>query len=756
MRFVGVHVYRRIGLIRLACAFSALGIAQAQTATETVIHAFGNFPQGANPYAPLFLGAQGALYGTTDEGGAANLGVVFKFDVAGYKALHSFMGGTDGASPYAGVTADSAGNLYGTTYQGGPANAGVVYKLDGSGKETVLYSFTGGVDGANPYAGVTLDSAGNLYGTTYQGGAANLGVVFKVDLSGQETVLHTFTGVLDGANPYGSVIADSQGNLYGTTFAGGSVFNAGVIYKLDAAGNETILYTFQGTTHPGGPRAGVVRDTAGNLYGTAMGGVGGTVYKLDTAGALTILHQFIGQGVMGPQSGVVRDAEGNLYGTTQHGGVAGEGVVYKVNAAGDYKVMYEFPGGPAYNRYANLPNAGVVLDAAGNVYGATPSSGLAGMVYKLEPTGQETTLYSFPAAAGGTFPFGSVIRDSAGNLYGTASNGGPANAGIVYKVDVSGREKVLYAFAGGADGANPASALVRDSAGNLYGTTLNGGTSGAGTVYKIDPSGQKTALYSFTGGADGATPNGVILDAAGNLYGTTFAGGSGSETDAQEGVVYKLDPAGIETVLHSFTGLSDGGAPKAGVIRDSAGNLYGTTTGGGQGAGVVYELNPSGRETVLYSFTGAADGGNPFAAVAIDASGNLYGTAANGGRPAGGGSGEGVLFELNTAGGYTVLYTFSGGAGGGLPLSAVVRDSAGNLYGTTSSGGGTACGGGGCGVVYWVAPSGRETVLHSFTGGADGGQPEVGVIFDPAGNLYGTCPYWGAAQGGVLYKLTPQ
>jgi uncharacterized repeat protein (TIGR03803 family) len=183
---------RHAARVCLACAAAALGVVRAQTTAETVIYSFSSFPNGANPYAPLFRDAAGNLYGTSNQGGAANVGVVFRLSASGYKVLYSFKGGTDGANPDSGVVLDSAGNIYGTTYLGGAANAGVVYKLGPSGQETLLYSFTGGADGANPYAGVILDSAGNLYGTTYQGGSANLGVVYEVSPGGQEGSLPDF------------------------------------------------------------------------------------------------------------------------------------------------------------------------------------------------------------------------------------------------------------------------------------------------------------------------------------------------------------------------------------------------------------------------------------------------------------------------------------------------------------------------------------------------------------------------------------
>ena len=741
---------QRTGLLWLACALAAMAIAPApaQAATEIVLHSFASPPKGGGPNTGVIRDSAGNLYGTAG-GGTGGVGVVFKVDTSGHqKVLHNFTGGADGGFSPAGLIRDSAGNLYGTTPWCGTAGWGVVYKLDTAGQETVLYSFTGGADGRNPWGGVIRDSAGNLYGTTLYGGTAGWGVVYKLDTAGHETVLYSFTGGADGGNPYAGVIRDSAGNLYGTTSAGGTA-GWGVVYKLDSAGHETTLYTFAGGADGGQPQAGVIRDSAGNLYGATVNGGpanAGVVYKLDTAGQKTALYSFTG-GADGrdPSAGVIRDSAGNLYGTTSAGGAAkaggNAGVVFRVDTAGNETVLYSFTGGAD----GGSPYGGVIRDSAGNLYGTTNWYGTAyeGVVYKLDTSGNETVLYGFPGAADGNTPHAGVIRDSSGNLYGTTLYGGTTGTGVVYKLDATGHETVLHTFTGGADGSNPdAGGVILDSTGNLYGTAGGGGTTGAGVVYKVDATGQETVLYSFTGGTDGGGPDtDLIRDSSGNLYGTTRYGGT-----AGNGVVYKLDVTGHERVLYSFTGGTDGGEPLAGVIRDSAGNLYGTTHGGGTaGAGVVYKLDTAGHETVLYSFTGGADGGQPYAGVIRNSAANLYGTTYGGGT-----AGRGVVYKLDKAGHETVLYSFTGGADGGNPYAGVILDSAGNLYGTTYGGGYS-----NWGVVYMLDTGGHETVLYSFMAGADGGLPYAGVIRDLAGNLYGTTRYGGKKYNGVVFKLKP-
>ena len=373
---------------------------------------------------------------------------------------------------------------------------------------------------------------------------------------------------------------------------------------------------------------------------------------------------------------------------------------------------------------------------------------------------QETAIHSFGNGHDGQDPFANLISDSTGNLYGTTSGGGRYGKGAVFEVSPNGTETVLYSFANGTDGQNPLGNLTFDSAGNLYGTTSMGGTYGKGTVFELSPNGTETVLYSFGGGADGQNPSaGLIFDTSGNLYGTTVNGGTYGH-----GTAFELSPSGAggwtETALYNFGSGSDGQNPSAGLIFDASGNLYGTTQNGGlYGGGMAFELSPNGigccRESPLYSFgNGAGDGQHPYAGLIFDTSGNLYGTTYSGGAYS-----YGMAFELspNGAGGWTetMLYNFGAGSDGQNPSAGLVFDTSGNLYGTTQNGG--LYGGG---MAFELSPNGigccRESPLHSFgNGSGDGQNPYAGLIFGGSGNLYGTTQNGGLYNGGTVFEILP-
>lgn len=375
-------------------------------------------------------------------------------------------------------------------------------------------------------------------------------------------------------------------------------------------------------------------------------------------------------------------------------------------------------------------------------------------------------LHTFKDGNDGAEPYAALLLED-GELYGSTYRGGDRNdGGTVYKVSPSGAYSIIHRFVRRApfgQRANPDGGLVSDSVGNLYGTTLEGGPLHKGTVYEVDKRGRATTLYTFTGGSDGQFPYATLLrDGSGNLYGTTQAGGNTALCEGGGcGVVFKIDTSNRESVIYAFKGgIVDGNDPYGGVVRDRQGNFYGTTIGGGtsncvgEGCGIVYKIDASGQETILHRFTNGADGGHPGDTLFQGSGGYLYGTTDSGGP-----QDAGVVFKIDKTGNETVLYNFTGGSDGGGPFGGLTQDAAGNFFGTTEFGGNTSCQSG-CGTVFEIDSSGRETVLHSFTGKKDGAYPLAGVILDSDGNLYGTAPQGGnrlCANGlgcGVAFKLS--
>lgn len=361
-------------------------------------------------------------------------------------------------------------------------------------------------------------------------------------------------------------------------------------------------------------------------------------------------------------------------------------------------------------------------------------------------------LYNFQGGSDGGNPFANLVRDQAGNFYGTTYSGGNESScaypgcGVLFKVDSAGNETPLYTFAGPpADGANPVAGIVMDASGAFFGTTAYGGANNYGTVFEVNAAGAGKILHSFSGGSDGAIPNGgLIRDKAGNLYGTAYTGGA-----AGLGIVFKLTSAGAYSVLYSFPDNAHGAHPNAALALDHTGNLLGTTQyGGAANRGTVFRLDPSGNQAVLYSFTGMPDGAYPQSQLALAPSGAIYGTTTEGGA-----SNNGTVFELTTTGTETILHNFGGPPDGSYPMAGVTLDAAGNLYGTTFKGG--TAGNNGVGTAYKIDRSGNETVLYTFQGSFDGQSPAANLLLNGNATVaYGTTYSGGFNCCGVVYSVT--
>jgi uncharacterized repeat protein (TIGR03803 family) len=797
--------------------------------TETILYNFGGVSGDAiQPLATMIFDSKGNLYGTTQAGGAnSSSGTVFEMSPksgGGWteKVLHSFGGTGDGIQPgYGSLVFDAKGNLYGTTHKGGAHSVGTVFELTpasgGTWTEKVLYSFgASNVDGASPTAGVIFDAAGNLYGTTYAGGTYAYGTVFKLaPQSGgtwKESILHSFdiNGV-DAANPTAGLIIDGDGNLYGTTEYGGAFGNGlhlGTVYELSPSSGgvwaETVIHSFTGGLTNGDgdyPISSLTFDTAGNLYGTTMGGgvpAEGTVFEFQrSAGGWTekLLYTFAALGTDGhnPYASLTFDAAGNLYGTTTAGGS---------NSFGLYGTVFEIPdvvtaspkfspGGGAYSTAQSVKITSTTSGAA--IYysiNEAPTSTKYTVPFSvsksetisafalgsgLPPSQTSTASYQIGTVAaapvfsppGGTYtvPQSVTIIEAAphATVYYTTNGTTPTTTSAKYTgpitVSVSETIKAFAVASGYAD--SPVATAVY-------------------TVTPVVPPVEKV-LHSFGSGTDGnLTYAGLIADGKGNLYGTTKYGGTHKVTYANvtttAGTLFELSPVSggwTEKVVYNFGATaSDAAHPVASLIFDAKGNLYGTSFGGGAyGVGAVFELLPATgggwTEKVLHSFGSTlTDGEQPEAGLVMDAKGNLYGTTQVGGANGYGLNGYGTVFELSPASGGTwtekVLYSFNylSKTDGYYPTSPLVFDSKGNLYGTTTDGGsGQDLEGGG--TVFELSPAGSswtEKILYSFGGGSTNGYRIMGgVVLDSAGNVYGVANSGGNGYDldGTLFELSP-
>jgi uncharacterized repeat protein (TIGR03803 family) len=348
---------------------------------------------------------------------------------------------------------------------------------------TILHSFAGGTgDGSDSTAEVTLDASGNIDGTTGSGGANGNGTIFKLTSGGTETLLHSFGGSGDGTTPDGAVSIDSAGDIYGTTQDGGAGGN-GTIYELTAGGTYNVLHSFA-ADEGSFIRGHLTQDKQGNFYGTALfGGTPGygTVFKYSTGGTLTVVHAFDSTDGEYPEHGVASDKAGNLYGATAFGGTGGQGTVYEISKKGKFSTLYNFTGGATDGGFIY---GGVTVDKAGNVYGNTAEGGAngAGTVFKVAPDGTLTTLYNFTGSADGGSPEGDVLLVGK-NIYGTTSEGGAGGQGGVYEITSKGKEKTLAVFSA-ANGDGYAAGLTPNGK-NFLGTTAGGGADGDGVVFSL-------------------------------------------------------------------------------------------------------------------------------------------------------------------------------------------------------------------------------------------------------------------------------
>ena len=663
-----------------------------------LVHAFaeqGEVPESGGEYPrAAVLEVSGALYGTTYAGGKNSFGTVFKVnkDGTGFVILHQFGGkpAGDGAHPAAALVVGSSGALYGTTEDGGTDGLGTVFSLasDGSGY-SILHSFSAAHgDGTSPHAALLKASDGALFGTTERGGAGGNGTVFRLNGDGTGyDVVYAFAGGSLGNYPAAALI-EVDGALYGTTSAGGAN-QVGTVFQLNPNGTGfRVLHSFSSPDGIGqNVVSGLMLGLNGALYGaTTAGGANdaGMIYQITTASTpvFSILHDFGISDENSARPSLVQRVDGRIFGTTFFGGPDDLGTVFAMDAQGsNFQVLKEFL--TTANGAGWYPDAALTEGAGGVFYGTTYDGGTArvGTVYRINGDGTGcTVLHSLGATVQDGTNSAAPLTLSGGVLYGTTLFGGSYGGGTVFKIGTDGTGYAkLRDFGGTGDGATLWGCVILGSDGLLYGLTLEGGTHGKGTVFKIDTNGGSYDVIHHFGAIadDGVSPYARLAQGpGGTLYGLTYAGGT-----ANAGTIFSLSPDGAAySVLHRFgVAAGDGVHPWAGVLVNN-GMLYGTTyDGGADDLGMIFRINVDGSGYAnLHSF-GTDEAQHPYSALVLGSDAAIYGTTWLGGS-----SDRGGIFRIRSDGTYDPLYSFDQGKN---PYCGLALGSDGLFYGTTESGG---------------------------------------------------------------------
>lgn len=715
------------------------------------------------PDSNVIIGSNGALYGMTYAGGLG-FGTVFKMnpDGTGFSILHAFRNdSTDGGYPYfGGLVEDGSGTLYGVTEYGGTNFSGTLFKikLDGSGY-LIIHSFdTDGAEGGYPNGSPIIGFDGYLYVTASSGGTGWYGSVDKIKTDGTEVVvLHNFDNAT-GALPNSGVIQGADGTLYGTTYFGGAAGN-GTVFKLDPVDGSTftILSSFNNNTDDGYLLTGVTLNSLGTtLYGmTSSGGLqgNGTIFSIGTDGSsFSTIHTFnAGTDGSGPQgASLLLGLDGALYGVTNNNGPAvnAAGTVFKIDPGNNsFTVLEAFS---SSGTSGSTPFAALVQAADGTLYGTTSQDGQyhLGTVFKIQPDGSQfSAIYAFNNGdSEGSNCLTDLVLGNDGQLYGTANFGGFANQGVVFKINRDGSGyTVLHNFiVGGTDGGYP-SKLIQAADGCFYGTASAGGVHSNGIIFKVDANGNYTIVHSFNGLAgEGVGPGlcGVIQGSDSALYGTTTYGGASGV-----GTIYTVSTDGTRfAVMHSFGSGGDGYYPYATLIQGSDSVLYGTTFfGGASYFGTVFSIHRDGSGyQILHNFS--TSDGNPYAPVLQANNDVLYGTTSSGGS-----DDYGTIYKLNTDGSaFVTLHSFDSTAGRYPYYGSLVQ--CGAIYGITSNGGPDDAG-----TVFGINTDGTAfaTVVNFvYKHAGSGFYPNGGMVKSADGILYGLTSKGGANGFGAFYAIS--
>ncbi|MDB6022694.1 MAG: 3-carboxymuconate cyclase [Pedosphaera sp.] len=593
----------------------------------TTLFFFPGGTNGANPMGPLLQGSDGNLYGVTAYGGMFGGGTVYEITTNGTVTIVGSL--RLNYAPKGNLVQGSDGSFYGTPTGFG---SGSIFKVKAGSAVSYLFPTTG-----TSFDGLIMGIDGFLYGTSSTPPGLSNGDVFKVSAIVSSITTYPFNGT-NGAKPYGGLVQDVDGNFYGTTSIGGTNGGFGTVFKMATNGTLTSLFSFNGT-NGAKPYARLIKGSDGNFYGTTQGGGlynAGTVFSITTNGTLSTLVSFGGEA---DPSSLIQSADGNLYGTTCGKGAQGLGSVFRLSPDGAYSTLHDFAAGEGFNPYAAL-----ALGSDGRFYGSAETGPVSpiGAIFTITTNGDFTNLFTFNLS-NGQQPFASLL-ESGGFFYGTTRAGSPNGRGVIFRVSTNGVLADSFAF-GGYNGANPTGSLTLGSDGSFYGTTEYGGvgydgaTLGNGVLFRFSGFGATPTNLVYFNGTNGANPYaGLTPGSDGNLYGTTISGGT-----YNLGTVYQITTNGTFNSLFSFD-ATNGAHPFAGLIQGGDGDFYGTTyLGGDYNYGTIFRIATNGTLTRIYSFGtvqdssgNGLDGAYPGTSLLQTANGDFYGTASAGGTQNGG------------------------------------------------------------------------------------------------------------------------
>lgn len=643
-------------------------------------------------YTHLCQASNGKLYGMTSAGGANDLGVIFEYDPATstYTKKLDFYG-TTAKLPYGSLMMASNGKLYGMTSAGGAFGYGVIFEYDPvSSAFAIKYSFTAIINGVKPQGTLIQGPNGKFYGMTNEGGVNDKGVLFEFDLSTSTYIKKIdFDWATTGCFPSGSLVQTSNGKMYGMTYNGGSI-GYGVLFEYDPTTSTfTKKVDFNGSADGGNPYGTLMLASNGKLYGMlTTGGLNnsGVLFEYNpTTSIFTKKFDFASaiDGIM-PFGSLIQAGNGKIYGMTSAGGTLNLGILFEYDLTTSTCVKkVDFNGATL----GSTPYGTLMKASSGNLYGMTGYGGTSGfgVLFEYNPT---TSTYAkkidFEKAPNGSKPITPLIQATNGKLYGTTYYGGTTAGGVLFEFsrETSTYTTILH-FVGASNGSSPYGSLLQASNGKIYGTTNTGGANNGGVIFEFNPaSSSYLKKFDFEVITSGRSPNGSLIQATnGKLYGMTERGGA-----SDMGSLFEYDPnTDVFIKKINFTGTINGSYPKGSLVQASNGKIYGMTSeGGANNYGVLFEYDPiTSTFTKKLDFAGITNGRNPYGSLTQASNGKLYGMTYRGGT-----NSYGVLFEFDpTTSTFTKKFDFNGSAKGAYPYGSLTMASNGKMYGMTNGGG---------------------------------------------------------------------